>query len=324
MLQGAHVTAVVGSAIELGVFATIARGARDADAIARAIECPVRSTQMVVDALSVLGLLVKQNEAYRLSPLAEVHLVPDSPMYMGGIAEIFNSATMWQNLAALKDAVRAGGTVQHSHAETPQNPFWEIFARSSTVMALPGAMGAAAVVKEHLAARPRARVLDVAAGSGMYGLTVARENPNVELTLLDWPNVLVETRRTVERIGIEPARVRYLEGNLFDLEWAGPYDVILLSHIFHHFEADVCQRLMGKVAGALGPSGYAVVHDFLTDQENPAGRMFSITMLAWTRKGQAFGSADYRRWFVEAGLRPMGVQPIPEMPTALLSAQKPA
>src|SRR6185436_15691404 len=102
-----------------------------------------------------------------------------------------------------------------SHAEVPENPFWETFARSTASFAVPGAMALGALLGEWLGARREIRVLDVACGSGLYGLTLARD-PRVELTLLDWPNVLVETRKWALRTGADASRVRYIEGNLFE------------------------------------------------------------------------------------------------------------
>jgi hypothetical protein len=92
------------AAVKLGVFGAIDRGAHDAAAIARALECPPRSTRILLDAL----------------------------------------------------------TLRADHAETPGNPFWESFARSSAAMAFPAAMALDRILADHLASKPKAKVLDVA------------------------------------------------------------------------------------------------------------------------------------------------------------------
>jgi 2-polyprenyl-3-methyl-5-hydroxy-6-metoxy-1,4-benzoquinol methylase len=152
----------------------------------------------------------------------------------------------------------------------------------------------------------------VAAGSGLYGFTLAK-NPKVQVTSLDWPNVLVETRKWAERLGVK--NNQYIEGNLFEVDWRGPYDVIVMSHIFHHFDRETCERLMKKAAAALAPGGKLAVHDFLADQ---GGELFSLTMLVWTKKGEAYRSDDYRRWYTAAGLAAPTVHPMG--PTAWLIA----
>jgi cyclopropane fatty-acyl-phospholipid synthase-like methyltransferase len=161
---------------------------------------------------------------------------------------------------------------------------------------MPAAQALAKLLEGHIAAQKETRVLDVAAGSGLYGFTLAK-NPKVRLTSLDWPNVLPEMRKWAERMGVKGNQ--YLEGNLFEIDWRGPYDVIVMSHIFHHFDSDTCERLMKKAAAALAPGGKLAVHDFLADH---GGELFSITMLVSSKKGEAYRSDDYRRWFAAAGL----------------------
>ena len=322
MFQAAQSTALLCSAIELNVFEQLAGGDGDTAAVARAIRCPERSARILLDALVALGLLGKRREAYRLSPIAEAHLVPGKPMYMGDFAGLVGSQTLWEGLGRLSDAVRTGGTVLDEHAETPKHPFWETFAKSSGSLAFPAAGALAGLLHEWIASKPKVRVLDIAAGSGIYGYTLLRSNANVELTALDWPNVLGETRKWAERLGVDKSRVTYLEGNLFEAEYRGPYDLVLLSHVYHHFDPATCRGLTRKVAGALGPGGRVAVHDFLAGDDNPGAAMFSVMMLVWTRKGEAYSAGDYRAWFVESGLKPIGEYASAPMPTSFLIAEK--
>lgn len=322
MFQAAHATAVLCGACELDVFTQLAAGPKDAAAVANGIRCPERSTRILLDALVGLGLLGKERETYRLAQLAEAHLVPGKPMYMGDFAALVAAPTLWDGLGRLVDAVRAGGSVLAEHAETPKHPFWETFARSSASMAGPAAMVLEGLLHDWIASRPRVRVLDIAAGSGLYGYTLLRSHANVELTALDWPNVLVETRKWAGRLGVDTGGVKYLEGSLFDVDYGGPYDLILLSHVYHHFEPPACRALTRKVAAALAPGGRVAVHDFLAADDNPGAAMFSVVMLVWTRKGEAYSADDYRAWFVEAGLKPLGVHPNAAMPTSFVIAEK--
>jgi C-methyltransferase len=323
MFQAGYVSALLASGIQLGVFAALAEGPRSAAALAERIHCPERSTRVMLDGLGVIGLLKKDGDQYRLAPLAEDHLVPGKPMYMGDIAGIFASPMLWEGLANLSDAVKSGGTVRAEHAETPSNPFWETFATSSGSMAMGGSMALGGVLQDFLAARKTTKVLDIACGSGIYGYSLLK-HPGVEVTLLDWPNVLPKTREWGARLGADMSRVKFLEGNLFEVDYGGPYDVILLSHVYHHFDSDTCLRLTRKVGGALAPGGRVLVQDFVSspDLSNPAATLFSITMLMWTRKGEAFTADDYRRWFTQAGFKAPSLHASLGMPTSWLVAEK--
>lgn len=321
MMQGAQASGLMFASIKLDVYSKIAEGATSADEIAARIGCPVRSTRILVNALAALGLLTKQGAKYALTPVTETFLVTGKPTFIGSMAELFGSPTFWEGSERFAEAVKNDGTVLGMHAETPKAPFWEMFAKCTGPMAFP----AAAVLDGHLsswiASKPKVRVLDIAAGSGIYGFTLAK-HPNVELTSLDWPNVLVETRAWAERLGVDKARTRYIEGNLFEVDFKGPYDLILLSHVYHHFDRPTCLGLTTKVAAALAPGGRVAVQDFVIDENNPMPTLFSASMLMWTRNGEAFAESDYRQWFVESGLTPAGLHASAGMPASFLFADK--
>jgi ubiquinone/menaquinone biosynthesis C-methylase UbiE len=322
MLNSAQVSAVLCSGIELNVFASLADSALDIDALAAKIKCPPRTTRILADALVTTGLLARDGQKYRLTPLADAHLVPGKQMYVGDMSGILGHPVMWEGLSHLADAVRSGGTVLKEHAETPSNSFWTSFAQSSGSMSMAVSMALEAILRDWISKRQSVRVLDLAAGSGIYGYTLVKSHPNVELTALDWPNVVAESKQWAVRLGVDKKRVRYLEGSLFDLDWGGPYDLILMSQLFHHFDPRTNMALTRRVASALAPTGKVAVHDFLSDPKNPAGDMFAITMLVWTHKGQVYAEKDYRDWLMEAGFDSVHVHPNHGMPTSLIIADK--
>ena len=271
----------------------------------------------------MLGLLTKEGGKYGLTPLASEHLVPGKPMYLGDMRNIFASPMFWSAMPRLAETVKKGGTTMETHAETPAHPFWETFAQSSAAMAFPGSMALDGIVGKWIDGKPKCRVLDIAAGSGIYGFTLAK-HPNVELVSLDWPNVLEKTREWAGRLGVDGKRVSYKAGNLFEVDYGGPYDLILLSHVYHHFDAPTCAALTKKVASALAPGGRVAVQDMVYDPmlENPGAAMFSVVMLMWTQKGESFSLADYTKWFAEAGLATPAPHPSQGMPATWLIADK--
>ena len=298
---GIHAASTLAASIRLGVYGALAGGARTADEVAAKIGAPVRSTRVLLDATSALGFLTKKGGEYALAPHAADHLVPGKPQYMGDVANILLSPEHAAEYVRLDEVVKNGGTMLHAHAETPQHPFWETFAASSAALAFPAAQALDGIVGAHLASKPKARVLDIACGSGIYGLTLARR-PNVEVTLLDWPNVLEKTRQWLPRLGADAGRVKFLPGNLFEADYGGPYDLVLLSHVYHHFDDATCAGLTRKVAAATATGGLVATQDFVAAPENPTAALFAITMLMWTRQGQSYAADDFARWYEAAGL----------------------
>jgi C-methyltransferase len=323
MLQGAQVTAIVNTGIELGVFGALASGTLSEKDLGAKIGCPPRSTRILADALAVLGLLKKESAGYALTPLASEWLVPTKPTYVGDVTGIFCNPMMMNSLSTLPQAVKNDGSVLTEHAETPKHPFWEAFAKSSAAIAVPAAGVLDGLLTGWIADKPKVKILDVAAGSGIYGFTLAKKHANVELTALDWPNVLPQTREWQKRMGVDANRVKYIEGNLFEVSFGGPYDVVLLSHVYHHFDPKTCQDLTRKVHGAVAPGGRVVVQDMMVDGlTNPGAVLFSVTMLNWTKKGEAYGVADYTRWLTEGGFKKPSVHSSAGMPSAFLIADK--
>jgi 2-polyprenyl-3-methyl-5-hydroxy-6-metoxy-1,4-benzoquinol methylase len=322
MLQANQATAVLKTSIDLGVFAALSAAPASAEAVAQAIACPPRATAVLLDALSVFGLAERRGATYELSPLSRAFLVPGGPTYLGDVSNIFAGPLLWDAFGRLTDAVRAGGSVLQQHAEVASHPFWETFAKSSAALAFPAA-GALAELLGPKVGAPKLKVLDVAAGSGVYGHTLLRD-PNVEVTFLDWPNVLPETRAWGERLGTDASRARYLPGSVFDADLGGPYDVVVASHLYHHFDPATCLSLTRRLAGALAPGGRLCVHDFVTGAalENPAATLFSLVMLVWTRAGKAYAQSDYEAWMLEAGLARPTAHALPGMPTTWLIAER--
>src|SRR5258707_8764703 len=90
---------------------------------------------------------------------------------------IFDSLTL---------AVRNGGSVWSEGDNTkPNDDFWVAFARSMAPLTVPASEFISGLLRVE-DGKP-AKVLDIAAGHGMYGITVARENPKAEIVALDLP-----------------------------------------------------------------------------------------------------------------------------------------
>ena len=143
-------------------------------------------------------------------------------------------------------AVRAGGTVQDIHAETPEYEYWEDFASYAVTVAQPTADVAADVMADWCAGRPTLDILDVACGHGVYGYTLAARNPQAQVWSLDWPNVLAVTEKHAKRIGVHD-RAHFITGDMFEVPLGGPYDVVFVTNVTHHFSAEKVTELLTRL-----------------------------------------------------------------------------
>jgi ubiquinone/menaquinone biosynthesis C-methylase UbiE len=320
MFHGLQVTAILQAGLQLGVFDQIAAGKDQASTIAGAIDADERGTRILLDALTALELLEREGDKYRLSPPADAFLVTSRPSYLGGVADIFAPPWAWSSHQRLAEVVRHGGTILDDHAETPGHAFWATFAPSSAGIAAPAGQMIAELVGGWCEGREDLEILDVACGSGLVSLPLTARHPRAHTTLLDWANVLERTKDNIGRLGLDD-RTSLIEGDMFQVPLDGPYDLIVASHVFHHFSEQRCLELLRRLAGALKADGRLVIHDFVAGPqpaEAPFPYLFSVRMLTWTREGQVYSLDTYQRLLREAGLSEPEVHASQALPSQVL------
>jgi 2-polyprenyl-3-methyl-5-hydroxy-6-metoxy-1,4-benzoquinol methylase len=322
-LNAHHQTAALKTAIELDLFTAIDEGKHRVEQIAERVKASPRGVRILSDYLAILGFLKKENESYSLTADAALFLSQHSRAYMGTIAEFLANERHYENFRKLTEAVRRGGTAgEKGHNMAPDDELWVKFARSMAPLTIPAALFIAQL--EGAAEGRPWRVLDIAAGHGMYGITIAQQNPQAHITAVDWPAVLEVAKENAEKAGVA-SRYETRPGSAFEADLGDGYDLVLLTNIFHHFDKPTCVRLMQRVHQALKPTGRAITLEFVPDEDRispPTAAGFSLLMLAGTDAGDAYTFSEYDGMFQNAGFGRTTFHPIPEMPQQLLVSEK--
>jgi 2-polyprenyl-3-methyl-5-hydroxy-6-metoxy-1,4-benzoquinol methylase len=295
-------TEALRAAIELDLFTHLAAGPRTAAELAGACKAAPRGVRILADNLSIIGFLRKLGGHYELTPDSEVFLSRRSPGYLGGTVDFLLTAEIREAFRNLTSAVRRGGTALSAEGTVSHdNPIWVEFARAmAPLMQLPARLIADLLDTD---GRQPLRVLDVAAGHGLFGITVAQRYPQAQITALDWPNVLAVAAENASRAGVAE-RHRLLPGSAFEVAWGGPYDVVLLTNFLHHFDLPTCEQLAAKANASLAAGGRALTLDFIPEPDRitpPTVAAFALTMLATTAHGDAYTFAEYQQVFAKAG-----------------------
>jgi ubiquinone/menaquinone biosynthesis C-methylase UbiE len=160
------------------------------------------------------------------------------------------------------------------------------------------------------------KVLDIAAGHGMYGIALARHNPNAEVVAVDWKNVLAVARENAEKAGVS-GRHRSIEGSAFEVDFGDEYDIVLITNFLHHFNAETNESFLRKVHRALKPGGRAVTVEFVPNEDRLTPKIpaeFSLLMLANTPEGDAYTFSELERMYRNAGFRSIQLHEIPPSP----------
>src|SRR5947209_909624 len=316
-------TAAIKAALELDVFTAIGEGARTARELAARCETAERGMRILCDYLVVMGFLTKEGGSYGLTQDSAVFLDRRSQAYMGGVTEFMLSPVLTGGFEDLAAVVRRGTTAMpEGGTVAPENPIWVKFARAMVPMMAMAAQAIAQLVGERGGAK--LKVLDIAAGHGMFGIAIARQNPNVEVTALDWPNVLEVAKENARGAGVAD-RYHTIEGSAFDVDYGTAYDVVLLTNFLHHFDPPTCESLLRKVHGALAERGRAVTLEFVPNEDRvspPIPAAFSMMMLGSTPSGDAYTFPELERMFQSAGFSHSEIRQLPATPEQVIISFK--
>lgn len=295
-------SAAIKAAIELEVFSKIGGESKTAAEIATATGAAERGTRILCDSLTVMGFLTKTDGRYSLTDSTATFLDKNSPAYLGSIVDFILDPALMRGFQDLTGAVRKGGTmVSEEGSVDPESPMWIKFARGMMpMMVLPARSIADQLGFEE---NREIKVLDLAAGHGIFGITILQKYPNAQVYAADWANVLTVATENAEKFGVAD-RHHLIPGSAFETDLGSGYDVILLTNFLHHFDKETCEGFLKKLNGALAGGGRVFTLEFIPNDDRvspPAEAMFSLVMLAGTPSGDAYTFAELKEMFENAG-----------------------
>jgi len=315
MLNAHQRSSALKAAIDLDLFRAVGEGPGDVASIARKCSASERGIRILCDFLVINGVLLKQDGHYLHTPTSAAFLDPRSPMSMASIAQFLGNPALREPYDQLAEIVRTGHTVMPGDGTVePENPVWVQFAETMAPMMGPmaGPLGAV-VLNGHSGPM---HVLDIAAGHGLFGIEIAKQNPQAHVTGLDWAPVLRVALKNAEKAGVAD-RYNMLPGSAFEVDFAGPYDAVLLTNFLHHFDKPTCVGLLKKVRSSLKPGGRAATLEFVPNEDRvspPTPAAFSMVMLTSTPAGDAYTLSELTAMYTEAGFSEITAHPIPMSP----------
>jgi ubiquinone/menaquinone biosynthesis C-methylase UbiE len=295
----------------LDLFTAIAEGKETARDLAQRCKAAERGVRILADYLTVEGFVTKEGNRYKLTLDSAVFLDRRSPRIWDRSWALLapNFTEAFQNVT---DAVRKGGTVSgEAGTVAPEHPLWIEFAKSMIPMMAKAAEEIAQFVKD---TQPNVKkVLDIAAGHGLFGVEIAKRCAHAEIVALDWANVLTVAQDLAHRAGIQD-RYRTLAGDAFREDFGEGYDLVLLTNFLHHFSPAMCETILRKVYHSLVPHGRVITLEFVPNEDRvtpPMVAEFGLIMLATTPEGDAYTVAEYQRMFRAAGFAKVEQRPLP-------------
>jgi 2-polyprenyl-3-methyl-5-hydroxy-6-metoxy-1,4-benzoquinol methylase len=316
---GYQKTAAIKAAVGLDLFTVISQTTGDLERIAAQTGASARGLRMLCDYLTVQGFLEKRKGRYRLTAATQAFLTTTSPAWLGSVVDFLAAPEMtslWLDdpLAFVKEGGSNGlANIASNH------PVWVKFAQAMVPFVRPVAVALAAKVAAGVT--PPRRVLDIAAGHGIFGISVAQALPQAEVTAIDWRAVLTVARKNARAAGIAE-RYRTIPGSAFEVDWGEGFDLVLLTNFLHHFDQKACVGLLEKARKSLSPKGSAIAAEFVPNEDRvspPFPAMFAFMMLGSTPHGDAYTARELEEMGHKAGFRKIIVEPVPPTPQSLVS-----
>jgi SAM-dependent methyltransferase len=293
---------ILEAALRHKVFDHLTAGPKTAGELATATGCSERGLRILLNAVVGLELLTRNDAGkYALTPESATFLVSTKPGYLGGFYK-HTSDQILPKWLQLNEIVRTGKPAAAVNQQGDGSAFFAEFVEDLFPMGWPAAQGLAAHLKIAEAKQP-VSVLDLAAGSGVWSIALAKASPNVRVTAVDWEGVLPTTRKVTERHGVAD-RYTFVAGDLDSANFGTGHHIATLGHILHSEGAERSQALLKKTAAALAPGGTIAIAEFLVDADRRGplgGLIFGVNMLVHTDQGDTFSFAEIANWLHEAG-----------------------
>ena len=184
-------TFVLEAAVRHRVFDVLDSGSKTLKETAAATGASERGLRIIMNVLVGLNFLAKTGQQYTLTPESEAFLVSTRPGFHGGILK-HTSAQLIPKWLQLNEIVGNGRPAVAVNQEGAGSEFFQKFVVDIFPMSYPSAL----TLAKHLALNQSGapvRVLDLAAGSGVWGIALAQSSEHVAVTAVDWENVLPAT-----------------------------------------------------------------------------------------------------------------------------------
>lgn len=291
---------ILESAVRFQLFDALDGAPKTADELADAVGGSVRGIRAIANALVGLEFLKKEGDRYALTPESAAFLVTTKLGYQGAFLKHISSQLVpaWMHLPQI---VRTGTP---SEAVNEQGHGSEFFAEFVEAI-YPMSAAAAQALADHIFASlaTPASVLDIAAGSGVWGIAMAKRSPLVQVTAVDWARVIPTTRRVAEKHAVAD-RFTYVAGDILLAHLGSGHRLATLGHILHSEGESRSKQLLRRVFDSLAPGGTIAIAEFVPNDERTGPitpLIFAVNMLVNTDEGDAFTFAELSAWLRNAG-----------------------
>lgn len=303
------------TASELGVFARLGEGPRTLAQLADELRLPARTLRIVVDAVTALGLLEREGDAYRNGEVAQAYLSGRGPADMRAFMRFFDrlSYARWMTL---QESVRLGRGVSGPFNFNSEEQ--EIFSR-----------GVAGVTDGHALALAASydfsgqrRILDLGGGTGNFLTAILERYSDVQCTLYELPGAAAVARQQLAQHP-RSRQITVLGGDFFKDPPPAGHDTAILAHVVHVLTAERNVELLRLARRACVAGAKLLIVDFWTNAthtEPLEAALMAGEFLVMAADGDVYSVEQGREWMAQTGWRFLEHRPL-QGPVSLVVAE---
>ncbi len=309
---------ILKTAIQLDIFTAIANDLSTVEKLVSAKNWATRPTRVLLDGLCPMFLSKKGSE-YMLTPTSQTFLVRNKETYAGEALQHILSCNPWQQLL---EAIKTG---QREIPEACSPGFSAFWVQDAAIEAMRMSRIAESLEMWRTLgfdpdAKRKVKVLDLASGCGIKSLVLAKNNPNADITCIDWAGVLDVAKKLADKWDILK-QVKLRPGDVTTMDYGDcEFDAILLGQITYHLSTDQNKAVLKKAYRALKPGGLLVIHTPIADEERCKSEALVLAVVLFTlygEKGELYTFSEYK-----AMLENVGFSDVTKHSESLISARK--
>jgi SAM-dependent methyltransferase len=286
------------SGFELDIFTNIDESGSTSNQIAGNLNLDEHACERLLNALTSLGFLAKQNKMFFNTPESFLFLSRKSPDYLGGL---MHSNHLWNTWSNLTRVVKTGKSAHPAEINERGEEWLFPFINAMHDRAKKQAPQQLADID----LSGVKSVLDIGGGSGAYSMAFVSKKPEIESVVFDLPNVVPITKKFLEKEGYS-AEIKTHDGDYTTDELPKGFDLVFLSAIIHSNPLEINQNLIEKCFSSLNKGGRIIIQDWIMNNERTlpvSGAIFAINMLVGTEAGDCFTEQEVSDILIAAGFK---------------------
>lgn len=262
------------AALDLDLFTILSNGSKTRSELASETRVKPNPLASLLAALTAVGLVVRDGDAFANSAAAAEYLVRGGRNFFGDYYRLQIDKQIYPTLQQLTDSL-AGRPTKSIYGLIQDPREAELFSSAQHQ----GSTGPAIKLSRAIDLAKSKSLLDVAGGTGAFSIALCRRYPELRATIVDFPSVIPVARRYVEEAGLAD-RIELVAGDALEFDWPDGQDVVLMSYLVSAVAESDIDVLLTRAMSALRPGGMLIVHDFMLDQDRAGPREAAMWLLA--------------------------------------------